>query len=290
MRIEENDDGSYDVFVRQSWIGDAIMCPERGRNGIVRPEWSTSNDLTILGTGVHAGIAADLEANMASGGELSMDDMVAVAEEAIEWEIANTKMRWVKLTRDDMSAFVPKLLDQYVRGLRPKVQGTVVAVEWGFNFLLDTFALPDGRIVRIIGKGTADLVTNGPVPVWDWKTSSQKYKQWEKQKTAHQPTMYAAAAVAAGFAEWPVRFNFGVMVRGGDSQTIPIYRDISHLHWLRSMVRPFVTTALAVGTEQHWPKNDTHFLCSDTWCPWFSVCKGSALAPHDLKPAPEMLS
>lgn len=290
MRIEQNADGSYDVFVRQSWIGDAIMCPERGRNGIVRPDWSTSNDLTILGTGVHAGIAADLEADRDGKDQLSMASMVEVAEAAINWEIANTKMRWVKLSREDMSYYVPRLLDMYVRGFRQEVQGKVIDVEWGFDFILDTYALPDGRVVRVHGKGTADLLTRGPVAAWDWKTSSRKYMQHEKQKTAHQPTMYLAAAVAAGIAEWPARFNFGVMVRGGDFQTVPVYRDVSHLHWLRSMIRPFINTALNMGTELHWPKNDTHYLCSDTWCPWFSVCKGAALAPEDIKPSKAMLA
>ena len=284
MRIETNPDGSYDVYVRQSWIGDAIMCPERGRNGIVRSDWSTSNDMTILGTGVHAGIAADLLANRDGLDGLSMAAMIEVSEAAIDHEIATCTVRWVKYSREKLSEYIPKLLDMYVRGLRPQVVDQVAEVEWGFNFLLDTYATPDGRVVRVHGKGTADLVTTGSVPVWDWKTAGQPYKQYEKQKTAHQPTMYAAAAVAAGLAEWPVRFNYGVMVRDRDHQTVPVIRDISHLHWLRSMIRPFINVALTTGTELHWPKNDTHYLCSDTWCPWFSVCKGAALAPHDIKP------
>jgi hypothetical protein len=288
VRIEHNDDGSIDVFVRQSWIGDAVMCAERGRNGIVRPEWNTSNDLTVLGTGVHAGIAHDLEADRDGQGRMSMADMIESAEQAIDHEIATTTMRWVRNDRSQMSEYVPKLLEQYVRGLRPLVVGQVAEVEWGFNFLLDEFD-HNGVAVRVHGKGTADLLTTGPVPVWDWKTSGQPYKQHEKQKTAAQPTMYAAAAVAAGLAEWPVRFNYGVMVRDRDFQVVPVVRSENHLRWLQMTVRPFITLALGVGVDTPWPRVDTGFLCSENWCSYWSVCKGAAISSQDQKPTKEML-
>ncbi len=83
MKIQQTDDG-YSVRVRQSWINDAMMCNERGRQAIVRPEWSKPNDATILGTAVHAGIAAHL---------LGSPDGVKVAHNTLNELLAEPFMR-----------------------------------------------------------------------------------------------------------------------------------------------------------------------------------------------------
>ena len=289
MRIEQCEDGSLDVFVRQSWINEAIMCPERGRYGIIDPDASLPNELTVLGTAVHAGIAADLTAKLESpaGGGLPVDDVIAIAYQAWADEAA-LPMKWVgKANAHQIHAFIPELTRMYYKGLRHHVIDEVVAVEMPFSVHLDTFTLtmPNGenREVRIHGKGTIDYVGNGVVKAWDWKTAGQPYKAWEKQRQAAQPSMYSAAVVAMGLAEWPVRFNYGVLVRDKSHQIVPILRTPGHVKWMLDEIRPFIRMQMFMGLEESWPKNDTGYLCSERWCSWYqNGCKGRSVSESDM--------
>jgi hypothetical protein len=273
LKIEQNEHG-YSVRVRQSWINDAMMCNERGRQAIVRPEWSKPNDATILGTAVHAGIAAHL---------LGSPDGVKVAHNTLNELLAEPFMR-TKYSDEQLHDHIIELMAEWQRAIEP-LTGDVVAVEKEFEFVLDEFM--DERLGRItvVGAGTIDLVTT--TGLWDWKTAGRKYSAKEKQSQAIQPTMYASAAVALGWLEYPVQFNYGVLVRSGRAQVLPVHRNESHTDWLREIVRPLVRTSLLVGTDTSWAKNDTHYLCSDTWCPWWSICKGSKLSPNDITPGGE---
>lgn len=273
MKITKTDDG-YSVRVRQSWINDATMCNERGRQAIVRPEWSKPNDATILGTAVHAGIAAHLEGGLSG---------VAVAHSTLNELLEQPFMR-TKYTDEELHDHVIELMAEWERNVLPSVS-SVVAVEKEFEFMLDEFE--DERLgrVSVVGAGTIDLVTK--TGLWDWKTAGRKYSAKDKQSQAVQPTMYSAAAVAMGWLEYPVTFNYGVLVRGGRAQVLPVFRNESHTEWLRDMVRPLVRTALLLGTDTPWVKNDTHYLCSQTWCSWWSICKGSKLSPNDITPGGE---
>lgn len=272
MKIEKTPQG-VSVRIRQSWINDATMCNERGRQAIIRPEWSQPNDATILGTAVHAGIAHVLS----NGG-----DGVTVAQDTLSDLLTKPFMR-AKYDDDQLHAYVVDLMSEWERSIAPEVD-EVVAVEQDFEFPLDEFDSPFGK-VTVVGTGTVDLVTK--TSLWDWKTAGRKYNAKEKQSQAVQPTMYSAAAVANGWLEYPVTFNYGVLVRGGKAQVLPVHRNESHTEWLRDMVRPLVRTALYFGTDQPWVKNDTHYLCSETWCSWWSICKGSKLSPNDITPGGE---
>lgn len=271
MKFTEREDGSVDIYVRQSWINDAIMCNERGRQGIVRPDWSKPNDATILGTAVHAGIAAVLEGK-GQPIPTALDELNKLLEEPF--------LR-VKYTNEQMYDHVHELLNEWEKNIAPHV-GNVVAVEKSFTFEMFKMTLNDGREARINGIGTIDCVTD--TAIWDWKTAGRKYSAREKQSQAVQPTMYTTAAVALGWLEWPATFKYGILVRSGKAQILDIHRNESHADWLQDIVRPFVRSAMVLGTDEPWTKNDTHFLCSETWCSWWSVCKGSKLSPVDIRP------
>lgn len=270
MKFTENEDGSVDVYVRQSWINDAIMCNERGRQGIVRPTWSMPNDATILGTAVHAGIAAVLEGK----GE-PVPTALAELNRLLDEPFQRTKY-----TNEQLYDYVSELLKEWEKNIAPHV-GNVVAVEKSFSFEMFKMTLND-KPITVHGIGTVDCVTEDAV--WDWKTSGKKYSVRDKQSQAVQPTMYAAAAVALGWHEWPVTFKYGVMVRSGKAQVVSVHRNESHAEWLQDIVRPFIRSAMLLGTDEPWAKNDTHYLCSQTWCSWWSVCKGSKLSPMDIQP------
>jgi len=269
MRVERREHG-IDVYVRQSWINDAMMCAERGRQAILRPEWSGPSDATVMGTAVHAGI----EANLTDGRQTRL-----VGLEALH-DLMEGNFKRTKFTDDEMIGYVMDMCDEWEANIKP-VLGKVLYTEKEFHFELDKFKIGDAD-VTVYGKGTIDCVTE--TGLWDWKTSARKYNARDKQSQALQPTMYTAAAVAQGWHEYPVTFNYGVMVRGGKSQIVSVHRNESHTEWLRELVRPFVRSAVSLGTDDSWAKNDTHFLCSETWCPWWSICKGSKLSPEDITP------
>lgn len=270
MKFTHNDDGSVDVYVRQSWINDAMMCNERGRQAIIRSDWSMPNDATILGTAVHAGIAAILEGK-GDGIKHGLDELNKLFEEPF--------IR-VKYSNEEMYDHVHELVKEWEKNIAPTL-GNVVGIERPFTFLLDEMTVGH-KTIRIHGMGTIDCVTE--TDIWDWKTSGKKYSVKEKQSQAVQPTMYTTAAVELGWLSWPATFKYGVLVRSGAAQIVEIHRNESHAEWLRDIVRPFVRSALLLGTEDTWPKNDTHYLCSSTWCSWWSVCKGSKLSPGDIQP------
>jgi hypothetical protein len=266
-----NEDGTLDVYLRQSWINDAMMCNERGRNAILRPEWSKPNDATILGTAVHAGIAAVLEGK----GEpipAALNELNRLLDEPFQR---------VKYTNEELFDHVPELIREWEKNIAPTL-GNVVAVEKSFTFPLGTMQHFVFGTIRLWGIGTIDCVTD--TAIWDWKTSGKKYNAREKQSQAIQPTMYTAAAVHHGWLEWPATFKYGVLVRGGSAQIVPIHRNESHVEWLQEVAQSFVRLFASLGTDEAWTRNDTHYLCSSTWCPFWSVCKGSKLAPADIEP------
>lgn len=269
MKTTINDDGSLDVYIRQSWLNDAMMCNERGRQAIVRPEWSMPNDATILGTAVHAGIAAILEGT-GHGIKVALSELNKLLEEPFAR---------VKYSNEELYDHIAELVTEWENNIAPYV-GMVVAVEKPFTFLLDEMTVND-KTVRIHGMGTIDCVTE--TAIWDWKTSGKKYSARDKQSQAIQPTMYTAAAVAHGWLEYPATFKYGVLVRSGSAQIVEVHRNESHAEWLRDVIRPFIRSAMLLGTDEPWAKNDTHYLCSSTWCSWWSVCKGSKLSPGDIQ-------
>ena len=65
MRIENDNGTSVNrIYVRQSWLGDALMCPERARLGSLHPELRRENDSAMMGTAVHVGIEAVLNGEL----------------------------------------------------------------------------------------------------------------------------------------------------------------------------------------------------------------------------------
>jgi hypothetical protein len=180
-------------------------------------------------------------------------------------------MRWVKLQRWEIDDLLASAVKEWHREIYPQIDGEILGVEHNFSYLIDTMEWY-GKQINVFGNGTIDLVTS--TQMWDWKTASRKYSQKEKQKQDVQSTMYGGAVVAAGWHEWPLTFNFGVVVRGGAAQVVPVERDESHFNWMKRTIRPMIRQGLFVGLNEEWPMNDTHFLCSETWCPFWSVCRG----------------
>lgn len=270
MRVQYHDDGTADVFLRQSWITDARDCLEKGRFTMNQPDLAVPSEAALIGTSVHAGAEA-----------YCLDDLLTVNEvvdaSVTEWEQLLTQpVKWVKYTEAQARAELIALSQAWYRELRPYVTAPI-GVEQEFCFQFTTFWFGDME-VRVWFKGTIDLVQ--PDSVWDWKTSKKKYSWRDKQSDNIQSTVYAAAAVAHGWHSWDVPFKFGVLVREQHvAQIVHITRTPSHVEWLTRLIEPMVRLAVAIGPDQSWPMNDSHGLCNEVWCPYWAQCKGRFLAP-----------
>lgn len=258
------------VYVRQSSLGDMLICPERSRLKSVLPDFMTSTDATVMGTSVHHGIEMILNGM----------DVVSAKDEALHM-FSDLKSKGFKQTNLDPEKYeghIVSMMDAFVGGILPDVTlgGTT---EWRFTAPLGIYV--DGYEVML--EGTMDYIDPDGV-IWDWKTASRPYNGKDKQSTSVQASVYAQAAVANNMAQFPVEFRFGVMLRQDSpkAQIVYLQRNPAHIEWLKSIVEPNIRYALTIGLNHSWMRNDTGALCSDKWCSHWSVCKGAHISPQDL--------
>lgn len=271
MFIKDNN-----IYVRQSWLGDALMCSERSRLAIVQPDWSIGSDATMLGTGVHAGI----ESYINSGGRATLTDMKE--EMRININSSEEKFKWNTLhSYEEMFQVGDKLLKAWWNDIRPEVPlGGLV--EQKFTVPVCSMNI-DGKTYILHYSGTIDYVEPSG-NIWDWKTAGRKYSQAEKQKQSVQASIYSTAVVKMGLAEgFPVSFKFGVMTKTAnpEGQIVEVTRTSAHASWIETQARNIVASALRMGLDNTWPQVDQHNLCSEKWCPWWSICKGAHISALD---------
>ena len=266
------------IYVRQSWLGDMMICMERGRLADIKPEFRTGSDATIMGTAVHHGIEQVLS------GAVAQSEIAEAAVFKLGQLMGEGGWKHVNIKPDDMVPFTAIMADTWVRDIAP-------TVEMGGR-IEQNFAVPTGRSVQVdVDKvyelwfsGTMDYVAPDGT-LWDWKTAARKYSQSEKQKQSIQASVYSFASVKLGYTDWDVNFNFGVMTRGNKSQgqIVPVRRTSAHGEWVVEQATSMVTSALRIGHETAWPQNDQHFLCNQDWCPWWSICKGARVSDVEQK-------
>jgi hypothetical protein len=293
-----DDDGN--IWIRQSWLDTAMRCNERGRLAVVKAEWdSKSSDSAIIGTGAHKGIEEYLDL-IDTPEAMRLTCAIAAIEKSIDAEL-ELGVKWTKYdTRKELLDNANRCFDAWVDHILPYMQSTglTIGARTEVEFAVVLYTLQDGRTVGV--KGTIDFVPNAPV-LWDWKTSSQKFRVKEKQKLAIQPTIYSLAAVKGGLDSdehphvdyrWPMYFTYGVMVRGATKSTpqiLTVKRTEEHALFAIDRIKRFVDMALNYGLDKPWPQDDDHFLCSATWCPWWVLCKGAHLIDDSLPPGAERL-
>jgi len=271
MLIKENN-----IYVRQSWLGDALMCMERGRLVMNEPTWSIGSDATMLGTGVHSAIELYINNN----GGVSLDDMKD--EMRINVNSSEEKFKWTSMScYEDIFTMGDKLVKAWWDDIRKLVPlGGVVEQKFTVPIgMLDV----DNKKYFLHYSGTMDYVAPDGV-IWDWKTAARKYSQLDKQKHSVQASVYAVAAVKLGLSPgFPVNFNFGVMTKAAksDGQIITVQRTAAHSKWIETQTRNIVASALRMGQGNPWPQVDQHNLCSERWCSWWSICKGAHISELD---------
>lgn len=278
MRFDTTPDGAPRYWVRQSWLNDVMICPERARLGIQLPDWRQASDATHIGTAVHRGIE-----HILLGYE---GDPTATASRELERLMTEETYR-VNSTNGpgEMREYVKTLMDTFRRDILPSVTPGG-KVEQTFGVPLTSFDDPwSEKPVEIWLGGTIDYVDPNGV-IWDWKTAARRYSQGEKQRQSIQATAYAYACAQNGWSTMPVRFNYGVMTRTSKSagQIVPVVRTQQHVDWFTMQVQSLVQSFATIGTDRPWVANDQHGLCSEKWCPYWSICKGSRISDHDNNP------
>jgi hypothetical protein len=270
--MQVDDDGS--LWFRQSWLDTAMRCGERGRLAIVKPEFDeATNDSALIGTGMHAAIAGvlDFTVQIEDIGTFAYDTTIRLCEE--------NEVRWSKWSLPThLAEHAQRCAEAWSAHIRPQVAtGGLVEVD----FKVPLLTIRD-RQVGI--KGTIDYAAPDGT-LYDWKTASKKYSQRDKQKAAIQPTVYATAAMHGALGDfayqYPLRFHYGVVVRGATvatTQVVDVMRTHDHEAWLLDQIATYVDLADGLGVHRSWPRNEDHYLCNSTWCPWWSICKGARIS------------
>lgn len=261
------------VFVRQSWLNDMVLCPERARLGTALPQMRSGSDATLMGTAVHHAIERVLQ-----DPTIDCDFMTEIALCKFSDLQATEKWKETNINPEKYEVYIGSMCEAWLAEIAP-------TVEFGGHIEYQ-FAYPLGIEVgewSVWCEGTIDYIDPNGV-VYDWKTASRSYNAREKQSTAVQPTVYAGAVAAMGWSDFPVDFRYGIMIRQEKpkSQIVRIERNESHMRWLRHAVRPAIGMSLHVGVDKPWIMNDTSALCSERWCSYWSVCKGAFLTDADL--------
>ena len=270
----EYDNQNKRIFVRQSWLGDALMCPERARLGLIHPERRGASDATIMGTAVHSGIEKFLNTE-------EMDFSEVVATSVREWNKLSEEPH--KKSSGINPAEAPRLIEAMTLGFMEVI---APSVERGGKTELK-FTSPTGLSVDgydVFLKGTMDYVAPSGV-IWDWKTAKRAYNQKDKQAHSVQASVYAMAVGEMGLCPDPnnIDFRFGIMMRQSNpkAQIVPVVRTAEHRNWLRDQIESVVIMAHRLTLDTPWLKNDQGNLCSPKWCDHWANCKGAFIASVD---------
>jgi hypothetical protein len=176
------------VYVRQSWLNDMAICPERARLGIVRPEFRTGSDATIIGTAIHAGIESVLD-----GRSPDIAGMLEVVNNEYE-TLEQTNYKKTNIDEAKIPEYLEAMSLAFYDDILPKVELGGKVEHY--------FKVPLGITVQDYAvwlEGTMDYITPSGL-IWDWKTSSRAYYIKDKQKSAIQPTVYGYAAQYEGLS------------------------------------------------------------------------------------------
>ena len=267
------DDFNKVIWVRQSWLNDLLICPERARLGLEMPDWRTGSEATAIGTGMHTAIQEVLEGDL----QADMSEFVPRAEDAVFHELG--AVRREDYSDEEVKVFVASMSESFLDGILPDVE---LGGECEGSFAVTTNALVGGY--RLGFTGTMDYVTPSGV-IWDWKTASRAYSYTEKQKMSIQASVYALAMQSISpDLGYPVDFRYGVMLRQAKPKAQIVYteRSANQIEWLIRQAANAVRQCMHMSHGMAWLQNDQHNLCSEKWCPYWSVCKGAHVQSSDM--------
>ena len=272
MKVDEE---NKRVLVRQSWLKDMLLCPERARLSVIKPEFRTQNDSAAIGTAVHSGIESLLS------GRCSVADAPDISLVKFK-EMEAEGVRHTNVNPESWHGHVIGLTKAFIADILPNVPSGGACEAH--------FEVPTGQFVNgyeLWFEGTMDYLHKDGI--WDWKTAARKYSLLEKQSQDVQSAIYSFAGNKLGVTELKSVFNFGVMIRTNNpyGQILSVTRSKAHSDFVIKQALSAVAVVFAmtektgIPTDERWLINDQHYLCSQRWCPWWSVCKGAHISEPD---------
>jgi hypothetical protein len=268
------------IFVRQSWLNDVLMCPERARLAMKNPQMRMNSDATMIGTAVHHGIENFINTSEdVAFAEAELDEMVKVSVAEYQ-RLLTLPYKRTGVDETKILSYIESMCTAWYTNIMPFVE---MGGRTEHRFVLPTGTNINGYDIYI--EGTMDYISPSGV-IWDWKTAGRSYSGAEKQKNAVQASMYAWAACIEGMVPDPdnIEFKYGVMIRQETpkAQVVSIHRNQEHVRWISQQVVSACTMGVSVGFDREWMLNDQGHLCSSKWCDFWSMCKGATVSDASL--------
>ena len=266
MRIETDGELTR-VYLRQSSINTFMKCPERARHEffLLDREKQYYTDASATGQALHHGLEGVMRGLINEPRDLE----------------ASCKLALRHINRVDGIRFVQNDLDTCMKFYRGWSEATFANVA-----IMDIASSPDLRVeepfcllvgqrdnVELWFEGKMDAVTHDVV---DWKTAARKYNEHEADRWHIQPTMYVWAAskllltTNRGFRY----FVFPKVQKNPVIQEVSIRRSLGSTQFLIEQGWRIADFMIKMGTDNPWPVNDQHWLCSEKWCLNWAGCKG----------------
>lgn len=287
------------LWLHQSDLSHYVTCPEQFRvsNGIQprRPgesititddTYRVESDAATIGTCIHAVIERELRkgpfANLgalktwAKGwmGRQIMEYMEAEVEYRTETYGGNAARIMAAVYNLCESWWASKERDYW---MHRDHDSYYVEHEFDVEFV----TRPENKLIRQVRlAGTADIIDLQENRVLDWKSSGRAYQRWEKQRWAHQATVYTYAAaeeqLISANGDGLYRFDYRVFLRNNkvdEPQELTVMRGPGQWAWVTSMVNNIAD--MMESDANQWPVRDDHALCGPKWCPIWNDCKGA---------------
>jgi len=258
------------IVLRQSWLGELAMCPERARQSMLGISQDTQSTSTMLGTAVHYGIEQCLTEVMETGKPFTRAKTITTAtkywddhrDEIVRWNHKEAEPPEI------IKANIGVWWDEVRQNVRP------VAVEWTFELPLVVDHKPE-----IWLKGTIDCIQEFPQPIIDWKNPGRKPSaEWEKKRWSVQAAAYtwAVATQADNGLKEPLGFQFVHLVKGTVHSTLV---DFGPAEWASLVALARSAGTLIAADLPVWPLNMAGWHCAPKWCGAWATCRGRFAGP-----------
>lgn len=277
------EDGRRIHRFRQSSMKELDICAERARFTMTGEMPDEESDAAACGTAVHTGAEVGVQALIDDGVILSLENLLEVAQDHFTEMMNGPSFRWVKFREGGARAWIERALVRWYDEVRPTLRPVATEINFGPLILHED----EHRIIEVTGS-IDYLDVEG---LKDWKTSSRAWEKWEHERWDVQPSVYTWAAAQLGLIEpdadglYP--FEFVVLVNANTQramlQRVTVYRHAGDWAWLTERCLGIAT--LIEAAVPTWPKADNHALCSEKWCPAWSMCKGKHYAAGWPKPS-----
>lgn len=289
VQVTQADDGRLIHSFRQSSLSELDLCPERGRLTLTGQMPRIETDAAALGTAAHYGFECGFEALADGRGPLDPDELYALMVQEFDRIAAMPNFEWKKYKRSKVLV----LLDKIAHRFHSDIYADIVPL--GIEIPFDHIVIyeDDERIIEI--QGTIDLLDQN-IGAADWKTAGDARKfargkggeAWKLDRWGVQPTVYIAALLAMGLLdpeqdEWPFTYFAFALSKDVELVQTTVTRHQGDIDWLAD--RCVAYARLVEAEVSPWPKQDNHALCSEAWCPAWSMCKGAHYAEGWPKPS-----